>query len=293
MIELSKGTTRLVMVRPDVKEPYYRGTRFDKSGIILTLEHGGRRYISKWFHEYDPYKHDAVCGPAEEFTPIGYDSKSEDAGFLKTGVGILERDGDEYDQFHLYKTLDGGEWELESVPDHAEFTHRLSAGGYAYCYHKKISIQEEGLLTLEHRLENKGGKVLDMYVYNHNFFVLDGATTGKDTVVTLPFKPEGHWREDYDCVRLTDNGICFDRDLNPGERVFMGDLNGHRPQDNYSFRIANMANGLTVDVRSDATMEYAVFWSIHEVACLEPYTRLSIEPGHDAQWKIEYRFGVM
>ena len=65
------------------------------------------------------------------------------------------------------------------------------------------------------------------------------------------------------------------------------------PMDNYSFRLANTANGLTVDARSDAAMEYAVFWCNHEVACLEPYTHLLIEPGRQAEWKIEYHFGTM
>lgn len=293
MIELSKGTTRLTMVRPDVNEPYYRGTRFDRSGIILSLEHGGRSYISQWFHEYDPFKHDAVSGPAEEFSPIGYDEAVPGGGFLKLGVGLLEKDENEYDRFHLYKTLDEGEWLLESGADHADFTHRLSTGGFAYCYHKKVSIPEEGLLTLEHCIENKGKKVMDLYVYNHNFFILDGATTGKDSVIMLPFRPEGHWREDYDCVHLTSNGIRFDRDLKLDERVFMGDLKGPQPQEHYTFKLANLANGMTVDARSDATMEYAVFWSNHEVACLEPYTRLLIGPGHKVKWKIEYRFGTL
>lgn len=85
-----------------------------------------------------------------------------------------------------------------------------------------------------------------MYVYNHNFFVLDGAPTGKATVITLPFKPQGHWRDEYDSVALTDNGIRFSRDLRPGETIFMGDLKGSEQRKNYSFRLANTANGLTV-----------------------------------------------
>lgn len=293
MIELSNGSTRLVIARPDVRNPYYRGTRFDRSGIILSLESGGRKYVSQWFREYNPYNHDAVCGPAEEFSPIGYDKAVPGEGFLKTGVGLLQKDGNEYDHFHLYKVLDEGERDFKTAPGLAEFRHRIAAGGYSYDYRKRLVIPQEGTLVLEHSLRNTGKEVMDMYVYNHNFFVLDGARTGKDTAITLPFKPQGHWRDEYDCVALTEDGIRFSRDLRPGEIIFMGDLKGAEAQENYSFRLANLAKGQTVDVRSDAVMEYAVFWCNHDVACLEPYTHLHIEPDHHAEWKIEYRFGVL
>lgn len=293
MTELSNGSTRLVMARPDVRSPYYRGTRFDRSGIILSLESGGRKYVSQWFKEYDPYNHDAVCGPAEEFSPVGYGNAAPGEGFLKPGVGLLERDVDEYDHFRLYKVMDEGERDFKAAPGQAEFRHRMAAGGYSYDYTKKIIIPREGTLVLEHILKNTGKEVMDLYVYNHNFFVLDGASTGKATVITLPFKPQGHWRDEYDSVALTDNGIRFTRDLRPGETIFMGDLKGPEPRKNYSFRLANLAKGMAVDVRSDAVMEHAVFWCNHDVACLEPYTRLYIEPDRHAEWKIEYRFGTM
>lgn len=292
MMELSKGSTKLTFVRPDVEEPYYRGTRFDRSGIILSLEYGGRKFISQWFREYDPYKHDAVGGPAEEFSQIGYDNVAPGEGFLKTGVGLLERDGNEYDRFHLYNVIDEGKREFSSASDNAVFTHSIDTGRYGYRYMKKISIPEDGILKIEHSLLNTGSEPMGLYVYNHNFFVLDGAATGKDTVLTLPFRPEGHWRENYDCVALTENGVRFSRDLRQDEKVFMGDLKGPQPLENYSFRLENIANGLSVEALSDATMEYAVFWSNHEVSCLEPYTRLLILPGQMKEWRIRYRFGI-
>lgn len=191
MIELHNRSTKLVLARPDVATPYYRGTRFDRSGIILSLESRGRKYVSQWFREYDPFNHDAVGGPAEEFSPIGYDNADPGGGFLKPGVGLLERDVDEYDHFRLYKVLDEGERDFKAAPGQTEFRHRMAAGGYSYDYMKRIIIPREGTLVLEHILKNTGKGIMDMYVYNHNFFVLDGAPTGKATVITLPFKPQG------------------------------------------------------------------------------------------------------
>lgn len=284
---LSKGSTKLTLADPRFRNPYYRGTRFDRGGIILSIKSGGHSYVSQWFREYDPFRHDAVGGPAEEFTQTGYGESEE---FLKTGVGILRAEDGEYDRFRLYEVIDPGEWTVVKQKDKACFRHLLAHGDYGYEYSKTISIIKDGHIRIGHFLRNEGKDVLDLYVYNHNFFVLDGASTGRDTVFRLPFSPRGHWREDYDCVRLTRDGIVFDRNLGMEEKVFMGDLGGEAPEKNYSFTLENLSNGLKVDVSSDASMEYAVFWANHEVACLEPYTPLHILPGDSAVWDIDYIF---
>lgn len=53
-IILTKGSTKMTLARPDVVEPYYRGTRFDRSGVVLDLESGGHSFVSQWFLHYDP-----------------------------------------------------------------------------------------------------------------------------------------------------------------------------------------------------------------------------------------------
>ena len=112
MICLERGSTRLRMMDPRVAEPYYRGTRFDRTGIILSLESGGHRYIQPWQRHYDPFSHDAVSGPAEEFFlygPMG-------PGFVKIGVGLLRGDGEPYDRFKLYEVLDPGRFTVNRPP---------------------------------------------------------------------------------------------------------------------------------------------------------------------------------
>lgn len=291
-IILTKGSTKMTLARPDVVEPYYRGTRFDRSGVVLDLESGGHSFVSQWFLHYDPYMHDAVGGPAEEFTQTGYEDVRPGEGFLKVGVGLLERKAEVYDRFKLYKVLDEGVRRVETTEDSASFRQILDAGGYGYDYLKTLTLPQDGVLRIDHRLRNTSEKPLEIYVYNHNFFILDGASTGRNTEFDFPFRPSGHWRADYDCVALAENGIRFSRDLQPGESVFMGDLKPDTPQEKYHFRLSNKAKGLSVEVQSNAAMEYAVFWCNHEVACMEPYTRLHIGAGCVSEWYIEYRFQV-
>ena len=310
--KLELGSTRLVVADPRAAAPYYRGTRFDRTGIILSLEAGGHRFVQPWQRHYDPFSHDAVSGPAEEFLPL-----FPDAGIVKIGVGLLRDDGEPYDRFKLYDILDPGRMTVmleqpgqgrsadavgEAFPERdisgfrncaadgpcskAVFRHTLSG---CYDYEKTVEIPAEGRLCLTHTLRNDGSAPLDTYVYCHNFFILDGAPTGRATRFEFPFRPVGDWRAPYDSVRLTNRGIAFDRDLAPTETVFMGNL---RPEcgAGYRFTLRNEDNGLRIEAACDQPMEYAVFWSNSDVSCLEPYLPIHLDPGQTARWALDYPF---
>ena len=286
-IILQRRSTRLEIALPDVAEPDYRGTRFDRTGNILALEARGHRYVSRWFRTYDPYRHDAVGGPAEEFTQIGHEEAAPGEGFLKIGVGLLAREAEPYDRFHLYKVLDPGRTTVRTGASEALFRHVLK--GY-YDYSKKVSIPADCALRISHRFRNTGPSTMDFHVYSHNFFILDGALTGRATRFFLPFTPEGHWRTDYDSVALVPDGIAFSRDLREGETVFMGDLHGAGPAEGCRFILENLDNGLRVRAACDRPMDYAVFWSNTEVSCIEPYIHFTVPPGGTVRWTLDYRF---
>ena len=137
---LELGSTRVVVADPRAATPYYRGTRFDRTGIILSLEAGGHRYVQPWQRHYDPWSHDAVSGPAEEFLPVfpdaglvrsGAEVSPQSPAFVKIGVGLLRDDGTPYDRFKLYEIANPGHWSVESTPDSVTFIHELP-GYYVY-----------------------------------------------------------------------------------------------------------------------------------------------------------------
>ena len=70
---ISNGTVKAKLWLPDVKDGYYRSTRFDWSGSVWSLETGGHSYFGQWFPTYDPMKHDAITGPVEDYAPLNYD----------------------------------------------------------------------------------------------------------------------------------------------------------------------------------------------------------------------------
>ena len=270
---------------PSAPAPYYRGTRFDRTGVVTDLVCGAHSYVSQWFRNYDPYMHDAVSGPSEEFLPV-FLSPVET---LKIGVGVLRQDEKPYDRFRLYDIKDKGSLSIETASDKASFRHSING---IYDYRKTVRISESGELQISHELCNELPHTLETYVYCHNFFILDGARTGRATSFEFPFRPAGSWRSDYDSVRLSGNGIEFARDLGPNETVFMGNLKPSPGSGIFrSFVLSNLENGLEVCSEWDRDAEYAVFWSNSEVSCIEPYIPLKIATGETRSWTLTFRFG--
>ena len=58
---------------PDSKNGFYRGVRFDWSGVISSLKFKGHEYFGEWYDKHDPLRHDAITGPVEAFDPIDYE----------------------------------------------------------------------------------------------------------------------------------------------------------------------------------------------------------------------------
>ena len=78
---ISNGRITAQFYLPDAEHGYYRGTRFDWSGSILSLKTAHHEYFGQWFPKYDPKLHDSIVGPVEEFikndTAVGYDEAKD------------------------------------------------------------------------------------------------------------------------------------------------------------------------------------------------------------------------
>ncbi|MBS4767056.1 hypothetical protein KG007_12705 [Alistipes sp. kh20] len=275
---------------PDTECGYYRGTRFDWSGIVRDLRSRGHRYVSEWQSRHDPLRHDGLTGPADEFTQIGYEQARPGEEFLKIGVGTLRKPYDQpYDRFRLYEIVDPGIRDLIAGRDRVEFRHRMLNDDYGYDYRKTLVLTDAPGLRLEYTLKNLGPAPLTGYVYNHNFFTLDRMATGPDTSIHFPFEPEGTWREAYDSVALTPDGVVFRRNLRTGESVFMGDLHSQDPATReYGFSLRNLATGAGIQASGSGQLSHMVLWVCPTVACLEPYTPFRVFPGETGVWHIDY-----
>src|SRR5450631_1277196 len=155
--EISNNLMRVKLYLPDATSGFYRGTRFDWSGVVADLQYAGHSYYGPWFTQTDPTVSDfvyrgadivagpcsAITGPVEEFTVLGYDETKPGGTFLKIGVGLLRKpDEAHYSAYRLYEIVNGGTWSVKKSKEAVEFTQELhdASSGYGYVYHKKISL---------------------------------------------------------------------------------------------------------------------------------------------------------
>ena len=67
-------------------------------------------------------------------------------------------------------------------------THDLSGDfGYSYQYEKSIRLKEDGF-SIGHRLKNTGTKAIETDQFNHNFFMIDGETSGPAFAISFPYE---------------------------------------------------------------------------------------------------------
>ena len=292
MISISNNTLKITLHAPDGEKGYYRGTRFDWAGVFASIEYNGCNYAEEWFEGYYPVRHDAVCGPAEEFSPIGLAEVAPGEPFLKIGVGMLEKMEGEYDRFKLHKIVNPGVRTEEVNEDSIIQGHVLeSEEGFAYEYFKTVRLTGPGSFSISHRLTNTGSRPLKGDVYNHNFFTLGLLQTGPDRQLDFPFRPEGDWRAEYSEVGFTETGIRFARTLSKGESVFTGNLHeagkGMTGSPN-AFVLKDAHTGRGVSAECSLPMTKAVFWAYHLIACIEPYIDFNAAPGETFAFSIDY-----
>lgn len=294
--EISNGQIRAQLYLPDAQRGYYRGTRFDWSGVIHSLTYKGHEYFGQWFEKYDPKTHDAIMGPVEEFRTneagLGYDEAKPGGSFIRIGVGVVRKpDEPSYRPFHTYEILDAGNWKVHTGTDWVEYIHELKGeDGYSYLYTKTLRLtKNKPELVIEHTLKNTGRRPIDTAQYNHNFFMIDGQPIGPNVAVKFPFEPKAT-KDLKGLARLEEKQMMFSQELEKGQSVFT-ELEGYgKGASDYDIRIENRKAGAGVRITGDRPLAKVVFWSIRTTACPEPYIQIHVGPGQESKWKIVYGF---
>lgn len=290
-VRISNGLVNAVLLLPDAERGYYRGTRFDWSGLVAELQVNGHSYFGRWFADYDPKKHDAVMGPAQDWvTGQGFEAAPVGGTFVKIGVGVLRKPAEMPRGFPTLEIVDPGRWSTNVRPDAVDFIHEVSdpASGYGYRHIKTVSLPAGSPeMVLTQRLESTGANPIDTQMYNHNFFVLDGQPSGPDVEVTFPFVLEP-FNMRGDAVEVTGNTIRY---VKPVEGSVRMQLRGFGPSvSDYAIRVENKRSGAGVLVTSDTPLSDLVFWSSPRTTCPEAYIHVRAETGVPMNWETRYRF---
>ena len=296
--QISNGVVRAVLYLPSAEHGYYRGVRFDWSGVIERLDFSGHNYFGVWFPRYDPTLHDAITGPVEEFRSedgaLGYAEAKPGEMFVKIGVGVLRKpDNKPYDFTRNYEIVTTGLWIVRPEADRVEFVHELKGvEGYSYVYAKKVRlVAKKPELLLEHSLKNTGKRVIETQVYNHDFYVIDGQPTGPAFSVRFPFKPR--LASDLKgSAEVRGNDIVYLRTLEPGNKDSVATYlegYGSNPADN-DIRVENSKVGAGVRETGDHPISKLYLWSVRTTVCPEAYISLRVEPHKTVRWQVKYEF---
>ncbi len=306
--EITNGVITVKIYLPDAKNGYYRGTRFDWSGVIYSLQYKGHEYYGPWFNKTDPGIRDfvfqgpdivagpcsAVTGPADEFRPLGYDDAKAGGTFVKIGVGALRKPDDtRYDNYRLYEIADPGKRTLRRERNVIDFTQQLSdpSSGYSYVYRKTLRLTPgQPEMVLEHSLRNTGARAIRTSAYNHNFLVLDGQPTGAAFSITVPFAIRSPRPPNRELAEIRGNRIVYLKTLE-GRDVVTTPLQGFgdSPADS-EVRIDNSTLGAGMRIVADRPLLSESLWSIRSVIAMEPFVSLSVEPGAEFTWTSTYTY---
>lgn len=300
-IAISNGVLNAVILPPG-ERAFYRGTRFDQSGVIGSLKFGAQEYYGPWFDAIQPLVRDltfgpegvlvgdnsGTMGPAEEYDPIGYDDAAPGGRFVHVGAGVLVRpDEKPFDRWHRYRIADAGAWRTTHTAGSVTTTHTVSHDGYAYVYEKTITLLPgQPRMTIAHRLRNTGSKPIATSMYNHNFLTLNPGQA--DMVLTLPFPATA--QKTPARLALSGNTVRWPAPLVDPQSGFVQLYDESRPPQPYDVRVQNEKTGAGFHVTGDLPITRMVLWSIRTVMSVEPYNRISVAPGAEQRWTYTYTF---
>jgi hypothetical protein len=310
--EITNGILRAKLYLPDASRGFYRGTRFDWSGVIGNLEYQGHSYYGPWFDRTDPTVSDfiydgpdivagpcsAIMGPVEEFSTkgsgLGFEEAKPGATFVKIGVGVLRKPDDaKYSAYRLYEVVDHGKWSIQTKADSVSFAQELRdpATGYGYIYQKTVRlVPGKPEMMLEHRLRNVGSKSIETSVYDHNFLVLDKQPSGPDFAITLPFAIKAEHPLDKELAEVSGNQILYKKVLTGKDRVYTTIQGFGSSPDDYRIQIENKRLKVGIRVHGNRPVVHEALWSIRSVISVEPFIDMSIPPGGESTWEYRYEY---
>ncbi len=285
---------KLTLDLPDAQKGFYRGTRFDWSGLVATAEVGGHIVFGYWKSTHNPANHDDVAGTAEEFghdKPLGYDEAPVGGTFLKIGVGELEKVAEpRYRFFSNYKIVRPGTWTVTPGERAVEFRQEMKhPSGYGYRYTKRVELAGRGFV-IQRTLTNTGTKTIDTDHYGHHFLTVDGEPIGPSYALRFGFPAKAKDPKGFrDIAAVRGDRLEFLRPIGEGSVQSQIEGWGDRPEDN-RVTVEHAKSGLSLRIINDRPLVKFNVWSVPTTLCPEPFVRLVVEPGKDVTWTTRYEF---
>jgi hypothetical protein len=295
---LTDGRLTLTVLLPDAATGFYRGTRFDWSGVVEKAEVNGHTLFGYWKATHDPTNHDDVPGTAEEFGtvnspgggPLGYRDAKPGQTFVKIGVGQLEKvEEPRYVFTRRYKLVKPGAWEVTADKDWVEFRQEVAhPAGYDYRYVKRITFltgADAPGFRIARTLTNTGTRRLETDHYAHHFMTIDGDPIGPNYTIRFGFPARVRGDDRLgDAAAIRDGALVFRKPLDTGS-VF-AELGGG-PAEQHRITVEH-TSGVKLDIAGDRPLTKCNVWSVKTTLCPEPFVELRLDPGEAVTWETRY-----
>lgn len=275
----------------DLPKDNYNTSRFDWTGKITQVMF---QNIPLSIAERTDIVKDTSYGKGfyNEFgieTALGFEETAMGGWFHKIGVGLLQKDTDQY-LFHKNYRIRPAKFEISTAPNTIRIScTSVSANGYAYVLKKEIALRESGFI-INYRMENTGEKDIRTDEYVHNFMALNNALMGGDYELKFPFqlKPE-RFKETVNRERqvtLGSNVVGFNG--TPNEQFFFSDLSGGEDVQ-ASWELVNHRHKIGISETGNFKTNKVNLWGWKHVISPELFYPIFIPSGDSAEWSRNFK----
>ena len=275
----------------DLPEEGYNFSRFDWSGKIALVNF---QNSSLTIAERTDIANDAAFGKGfyNEFgidTALGFEEAAIGEWFHKIGVGVLQKEDDEY-LFHKKYEIKPAHFKITRSPNTMVINcTSATVNGYAYVLNKEIALQESGF-TINYTLENTGEKDIRTTEYVHNFMSINKALIGSDYALKFPFelKPERFG----DTVNLEQKVVLGPNEVGfkgmPNEQFFFSNLSGGEQVD-ATWELLNHKHKIGISETGNFKTNKVNLWGWKHVISPELFIPIFIRPSESMEWSRTYK----
>ncbi len=278
-------------IQIDLPDENYNFSRFDWSGKIAQVKF---QNIPLTIAETTARENVAVLGKGfyNEFgidAALGFKEAAIGGWFHKIGIGLLQKDDNEYVFTKKYQ-IKPAQFKI-TTSSHKVMINCTShiVNGYAYVLNKEIALQESGF-TINYTLENWGKEDIRTTEYVHNFLAINKALTGSDYVLKFPFelKPKRFWDtvNSEKQVVLGSNEIGFKG--TPNEQFFFSNLSGGELV-KAAWELHNHKHKIGIGETGNFKAKKVNLWGWKHVISPELFIPIFIRPGESTEWSRTFK----
>ena len=275
----------------DLPDENYHASRFDWTGKITQVKFQNR-HLS--IAERNDIVNDVLLGKGfyNEFgidTALGFEEAALGGWFHKIGIGLLQKDAEEYLFFNAHK-IRPAKFQVQPATNKIKITCTSDVvHGYAYVLKKEIALRESGF-TINYQLGNTGEKIIRTDEYVHNFMALNNALVGSDYELQFPFqlKPE-RFKETVNGeqqVVFRSNSVGFKG--TPNEQFFFSNLSGGEYVQ-ASWELLNHRHKIGICETGSFKTNKVNLWGWKHVISPELFFQIVIPPGESKKWSRTYK----